>query len=985
MASVIHQVHSSVPGRIRYEIPSLRQRPELIANVEGRLKSTRGVKAARGNPHSATLLILFDPAQADTWPRVLAESLGVATNAIEQAAPRTGLTRSAKKATNGNTDTPVWHTMSLEELCRRVQAQHDGLSAEEAAKRLERDGANELEAHRQRSRLEIAFAQVSSTPVILLAVSAVVSALTGSVIDSVAILAVVGVNAVLGYKMERGAERTIAALAQHAEQNACIVRDGSTRERPAREVVVGDVLLLRAGSIVSADARMLECAGLAIDESSLTGESEPIEKNEAICGDAETPLGDRTNMVYRDTLVTRGEGKAVVVAIGGQTEIGRIQSLAGGVEARQTPLQIQLDQLGNQLAIGAGAACLATMGVGLLRGQALLPLVRTAVALGVAAVPEGLPTVAIATLAQGVSDMRKRHVLVRKLAAVEALGSTQILCVDKTGTLTQNRMSVVAVQAGLRDYEMRDGSLVPREGTGDSSERPAELEAILRIGVINNEVVVAVASGDDAARTLEGSSTEKALIQLALDVGIDVEALRNEFPVQATQLRAEDRKYVVTRHDGQAGPLIAVKGSPSEVLALCSCLLQDGKSRPLTDEDRQRIEKENARMAEQPLRVLGYAQLERDVAVENLPQELVWIGLVGMHDPPRRNVGELVASLDQSGVRMIMMTGDQGATAEGVAQQIGIHGEHGVQVVDATELQSTNASEMRALAEKTDVFSRVSPAHKLDIVRALQDAGFVVAMTGDGVNDSPALKAADIGVAMGKSGSVAAREVADLVLEDDELSSLVTAIREGRTIYENIRKAVRFILATNASEILFTFASVASGLGEPLSPFQLLWINLITDIFPELALAVQPPERDVLARPPRDPKRPMLNAADLRRIGMESALLTAGAFAASAMTGGAATTRARTVGFTTLVYGQLLHAVTSRSETHGLFDREGLPSNPWLASTIVGSAAAQLAICTVPSLRGLFGLAALTSGDWMRVAAGALTPMLVNEAAKKLR
>lgn len=1023
--NVIWQVHASVAGRIRYHVPALRERPALAAKLEQMLRDTRGVQAARSNPRTATLLICFDATQAkDAWKLALAELLHVPVRALDQTPPTRpesalerravetaervyaklatlpanargawqhaidGLVpqretngharaRSQSPAANGGDEqAPRWHTLKLDDIFSRIDARAEGLASNQASQRLERDGKNEIEAAKQRTALQIALEQFASTPVAMLGASALLSAVTGSFLDSVAILSVVGVNAAIGFAMERGAERTISALAQPLDQTASVLRDGRPHEITMAEVVVGDTLVLQSGVLIAADARVLEAHRLMIDESSLTGESEPAEKTTDPIDEPDTPLGSRTNMLFRGTLVAAGSGKAIVVATGPRTELGHIHRLAGGVEQRRTPMQEQLDRLGQQLAIGAGAACLGVIGVGLLRGQPPVSLLRTAVSLGVAAVPEGLPTVAMATLARGVSHMRAERVLVRKLAAVETLGATQVVCVDKTGTLTRNRMTVVALQAGLRSYQLQDGKLAG-ENAGADSNMPPEIEALLRIGVINSEVTVEEKSG---ALELEGSSTERALVQLGLDFALDVDALRESHPVRSTKQRAEDRPYVAALHDADGGgQLLTVKGSPSQVLALCRHVLQGGQTRELSDDDRRAIERENERMAAQPLRVLGCAQLDRSVDLDEIPTELVWLGLVGMEDPPRKGVAEVLSAFREAGVRAIMMTGDQGSTAEGVARQVGLGSNDHVEVVDAMELESAEPDQIRQLVARADVFARVSPAHKVHLVRALQDAGFITAMTGDGVNDSPALKAADIGVAMGASGANAAREVADLVLEDDELSQLVTAMREGRTIYGDIRKAVRFILATNSSEILFTFACVASGLGEPLTPMQLLWINIMTDIFPELALAVQPAESDVLSRPPRDPKRPMFTQQDLAWTGLEGAAIAAGALAVHLSGQG------RGLGFTTLVFAQLLHALSARSEERGLFGSEPIPSNRWLAGTLAGSAAVQLAVTTVPPLRTLFGLTPLRLGDWARVASGALGPFLFNEALKLKR
>lgn len=1015
-AAIIRPLHTRAPGRVRYEVPAFRRRPEYVSEVERVLRDVPGVREARGSARTGTLLIYYDlAAPRGAWMAALAVLLGSSAEELEFESPATHAhlatlrqraheARSSWHALRGelrfsrahdaarvapaqpelpasSPDEQAFHACTLAEVLTRAEAAPDGLASDEASARLLRDGPNAIAAAARRSELRIFADQLASTPVAMLGASAVLSAATGGIGDAVAILAVVGINAGIGYATESGAERTIAALTQVPQQTVKVWRDGKLGELALDQIVCGDVLELHAGIFVAADARVLAAHDLTIDESSLTGESLPVLKQHDAELDAATPLADRSNMVYRGTLVTGGSGSAVVIATGARTQLGHIQALAGAVEQRDTPMQRQLEQLARQLAIGAGAACLGMLGVGFLRGNALLPLVRTAVSLGVAAVPEGLPTVAMTTLALGLARMRDEHVLVRQLAAVETLGATQVVCLDKTGTLTVNRMTVVAAESDLALLRVSHGEFL--DEAGQVVRATESIRALLEVAVLCNEVELADESG---VTVLRGSPTESALVQLALDAGLDVAALRARHPQRAMQRRAQARNYMSTLHDAEDGSLLAVKGRPSEVLALCAHTLRAGQRVPLGEDERARVERNNERMAGRALRVLGFARLERAAPHEEQPSELVWLGLIGMEDPPRDGVKEVLARFRTAGVRAIMITGDQSATAQAVGRQIGLGTGDRLEIVDSTRLDSVAPEVLGALAERADVFSRVSPAHKLHIVRALQQRGFVVAMTGDGVNDGPALKAADIGIAMGAGGSVAAREVADLVLEDDELRTLIRAIEQGRTIYDDIRKAVRFILATNLSELLFTFTAVASGVGEPLTPIQLLWINLLTDIFPELALASQPPEADVLSRPPRDPHRPMFTRADLLQTGLEGTAITTGAFAAylSTLRGGGVV-QARTVGFSTLLLAQLLHAFSARSETHGIFDRTHVAMNRWLPVAVGGTALLQLVVSLAPPLRTLLGVVPLGPREWGKVALGSVTPFLFNEAAKRVR
>jgi Ca2+-transporting ATPase len=968
--------------------------------VEHALKQVPGVRDVRANSITGTVLLRFTPeGSSETYQAALREVLfqvdptaAQPTEAEERHTLRVDELMKrvwrrpkqlAAEPKNGHsTPSPsVWHTLSISEVCDIVSAdRRRGVTSDEARRRLESDGKNALTPPPKRSELGILVDQLKSTPVLMLAGSAVLSAATGGASDAVAILAVIAMNATIGYVTESGAERTIASLSRSPAAFAPVLRDGKVQQVPSELIVRGDLLVLTAGVFLSADARLVEAEELTVDESSLTGESVPVLKDISSLVNEDAPLGERLPMVYRGTLVTGGSGLAIVVATGDMTEIGRIQTLASSVESHETPMQKQLDTLGQQLAIGATVACGVTLGVGLLRGEQLLPMFRTAVSLAVAAVPEGLPTVAITTLALGLSRMRKQHVIVRELSAVETLGAVQVVCVDKTGTLTVNRMTVTALQVGLDNYNFRAGSMTNHDDEPASPDA-ADLDWMLRVGVLCSEVGISRQKG---VFVLTGSSTEIALVQMAIDAGCDVESLRATHPCKAILRRSQSRNYMATQHDQDAGPLRAIKGQPFEVLSMCTSYMQGGQRIPLTDGDRARIENDNERMAGHALRVLGFAFSDQPSGQEDNPRDLIWLGLVGMQDPPREGVGDVIELFRRAGVRTVMITGDQSATAQAVGKQVRLAQEGHIEIVDSTRLDRIEPAVLSALAQRAHVFARVSPAHKLQIVTALQRAGLVVAMTGDGVNDSPALRAADIGIAMGGGGTTVAREVADVVLEDDDLMELITAIEQGRTIYDDIRKAVHFILSTNLGEILYTFTCVASGLGDPLTPMQLLWINLLTDVFPELALAVQPPETDVMARPPRDPARAMFTRNDLSRIGLEGTVITAGALGAYlwARSRSGPGAHAGTVGFTSLTLAQLLHAWSTRSETHTIFDREHLASNKWLPIAVGGTMVLQVLANLVPGLRRLLGTVPLSPADWGVSLTAAIIPFLINELTK---
>ena len=734
---------------------------------------------------------------------------------------------------------------------------------------------------------------------------------------------------------------------------------------------------------------------------------------EAVQGEPlpEVALADRTNMVYMGTLVTGGQGLALVVATGRFTEIGQIQTLVGESQTPETPMEQQLNAMGSQLVLISGAVCGLVFVIGLLRGYGFLQMLKSSISLAVAAVPEGLPTVATTTLGLGLRRMRKYNVLIRHLEAVETLGSVQTICMDKTGTLTMNRMSVVMINVGMRRIHLEKEQFKQGEEVLNPYVWP-ELLQLVHISVLCNESEVSpllpdadffqqktrevqgkgLAVFQNGSVLVSGSPTENALIHLALAAGVNIPSLREQFPVEKTALRTETRNYMITLHrtsqDGRQ--VAAVKGSPLEVLALCDHWMRDGERLPLTEEDRLELEMENERLAGKALRVLAvaYAQLPDGADFLEDPDavgDLTWLGLVGMGDPVRDGVKELIAQFHTAGIDTVMITGDQSATAYAIGRSLKLNRGEDLEILDSSNLANMEPELLEALAEKVQVFARVSPAHKLQIVQALQRAGRVVAMTGDGINDGPALKVADIGVAMGKTGTDVAREVADVVLEDDRLETMIIAVKQGRTIYNNIRKSIHFLLATNMSEIMVVFTSLAAGLGEPLNAMQLLWINLISDIFPGLALAMELPEPDVLTRPPRDPKEPIVRPQDFKKILIESGVLSAGALTAYGygLVRYGRGPQANTLAFMSLSIGQLLHAFSCRSDHIGIFSKEKLPPNRLLTQALAGSLLLQGATLFLPGLRSLLQLSPIGLTDVLVIGSTAVAPLLINEAAKK--
>ncbi len=1000
-------VHAQVPGRVRLRLRGLYRDEAACQRVRDAMAASEAVRLESISSLTGTLLVRYPPGQpierilhdlAERLSGLIEAHAAPEPNSLRRLANPRLPPRPATPAANAPAREPAhrssnpalpaaarsasrWHVLSAPEVLAQQQVDLGrGLDAAQVAERRARYGPNVLPQAQRRSALAIFLSQFDSLPVLLLGASALLSAATGGLADAAVILGVVLINAGIGYATESQAERIIDTLTAAPRPPVPVLREGRVQQVPAAEVVPGDVVLLTPGCMVPADARVVHARELRVDESALTGESLPVAKTAQALATEALPLAERSNMVYMGTAVTGGSAVAVVVATGAATELGLIQALVGATRPPETPMQRQLDRLGNQLVWVSLAICGGIFLVGLARGYGFLPMLRAAISLAVAAVPEGLPTVATTTLALGLRDMRRKHVLIRRLSAVETLGSVQVICLDKTGTLTQNRMAVLAVWVGGERLAVHDGLFVAARGRVAPADSLA-LQQLLQVAVLCNESRI---NGGTTSLSLDGTATENALLAMAVAAGMDVAAVRARHPLIRTQYRSEGRAWMATWHAAPAGErLVAVKGSPEQVLALCRWVQVDGEIAEITPEYRDQVRLENERMAGEALRVLGFAYGRGDGEVE--ADGLIWLGLAGMADPIRAGTRELIALFHQAGIKTVMITGDQSATAYAIGKQLDLAGGEELEILDSTRIEAIDPELLSALAERVEIFSRVSPAHKLQIVQALQRAGRVVAMTGDGINDGPALKAADIGVAMGAGGTEVARSVADVVLEDDELQTMILAVAQGRTIYANIRKSIHYLVSSNLSEIGLIFTAIALGLGQPLNTMQLLWINLLTDVFPALALSMEPPEPDVLRRPPRDPQEPIIRRQDLGRYGMEAAALTVGSLAAygyGLMRYGPGP-QAGILAFMTLTLGQLLHALSCRSDTHGLFGPERLPENRWLTAAVAGSAALQASTVLLPPLRSLLGTTLPMPADLLVVGAATGLPYLAIEASKQ--
>ncbi|MDJ0591722.1 MAG: HAD-IC family P-type ATPase [Pleurocapsa sp. MO_226.B13] len=978
---LVQTLHDRVPGRVRYKVRGLKGSRNLQQYLEFKLSNRSGIDRIQVSSWSGNILILFTK---EHNPQTIASSIATIVEEYRQQPQKAIALIKNCSATTSQSSTLLalesWHLQETTAILTKFEtSKESGLSLEKVQNNLQKYGANVLAESEPRSGLSIFIDYFKSVPVALLTLAAGLSVVTGGIIDAVVIMGVVVINAILGYATESQSERIIHSLKSLVNPSAWTIRASKVTKIDSPEIAVGDILVLKPGSYVAADARLIEAERLSIDESALTGESIPVLKTAQTLTGEDVPLAERVNMVYRGTLVTGGQGLAVVVATGQLTEMGRIQTLVGKTTVPQTPMERQLDRAGGQLVLLSSGVCSLVFALGLMRGYGVVQMLKTSISLAVAAVPEGLPTVATTTLALGIGKMRRHNVLIRRLDAIEALGSVQTICLDKTGTLTANQMSVVELCIDRQRIEVTDGQFLDA-GEPFNPYGCEELLKLIHVSILCNESKVN--NHHNGKYIINGSATENALMQMAIAVGIDVLELRGKYPRLEINHRSEERNFMRTIHVVQESQkLVAVKGSPTEVLELSSWRLEQGKQIPLTEADRQAIEAENERMAGKALRVLGTAYAYIDNAEDS--ESLIWLGLIGITDPIRHGVKDLMGSFHQAGIKTVMITGDQSPTAYAIGKELNLSQGRPLEILDSTHLTHLDSEVMKGLCDRVQVFARISPVHKLQIVQALQQAGKIVAMTGDGVNDAPALKAAEVGIAMGHAGTDAAREVADVVLEDDRLETMIIAVSQGRTIYNNIRKSVHFLLSTNLSEIMVMLLANGVGLGQPLNAMQLLWLNMVTDIFPGLALALEAPEPNVLQVPPRSPETPILNSQDFQRIVVESSVLSVSTMAAYGY--GIArygiSPHASSIAFMSLVTGQLLHALSCRSTKP--LNKIQLPPNHYLTSALGGSLTLQLLCLVIPGLRNLMKVTPLNMLDGVVIGNSALLPLLFNEATKK--
>lgn len=879
---------------------------------------------------------------------------------------------------------------SIENVVKELKSDVDnGLTKEEADKRIKEFGENQLKEKETRGILQMFFDQFKDFLILILIAASVISILVGEVKDAVIILAIVILNAVLGVFQENRASNALKALKNMAAPQAKVLREANLEKIPSSDLVPGDIVLLEAGDYIPADLRLIESVNLKIEEAALTGESVPVEKFADEIVDKDAGIGDRVNSAFMSTVVTYGRGKGIVVGTGMNTEIGKVATMLESVGEEQTPLQKKLNQLGKLLGIVCLAICSIIFILGLIRGQEILTIFMTSVSLAVAAIPEGLPTVVTVVLALGMQKMIKRNAIMKTLGAVETLGSTTVICSDKTGTLTQNKMTVVKVFDGehLWDVSGRGYTTEGEIKNNDNSQinTSPSLEMLLKGGVLCNDSLIKKGEND-----IIGDPTEGALVVLGAKGGYLKETLLKEMPRIGEIPFDSDRKLMTTYHQQNDDIIMFTKGAPDIVLSKCKYIYLNGEAVEITDEHKKVIAEKNNDFAKEALRVLAISfkmpeKVNKDTKEEN---DLIFLSLVGMIDPPREEAKKAVSVCKKAGIRVVMITGDHKTTGAAIGKALGII-EKDEEAIDGKEIDALNDEELRKKVKYVNVFSRVSPEHKVRIVKAIKDNGEIAAMTGDGVNDAPALKQADIGIAMGITGTDVAKEAADMILTDDNFASIVDAVEEGRTIFSNIRKFVGFLLSCNIGELLLIFVAMILGFEVPLLPIHLLLINLITDAFPAFALGVEPKEDGIMDQPPRDPKEAIINKKMAIAVGIQSVFLASAAllsfyYALNRFPGENSLAIARTYCFITLVVGELLRAYSARSDNKMIFKMR-IFSNKYLNLSVLGSLALLFAIVYIPALQLVFSTLPLSFNSLIIALLFAIIPAIGGELSKSFK
>lgn len=873
-----------------------------------------------------------------------------------------------------------WHSKEAEEVLTELKTSEEGLSDAEAARRLAEDGYNRLRSRPPKTVLQMLKEQITDPMVLILIGAAVLSAVLREWTEAAVIFLIVVLNAVISIVQEKSAQTSLAALKQMGAPTARVLREGEESVIPASELVAGDIVFLSDGDMVPADIRLLDSANLKIQEASLTGESVPSEKDAEERPEENCPLGDRVNMAYMSSVVTYGRAEGVVVATGMNTEMGSIAEMLDDQDTLDTPIKRKLNTVGKTLTVIGLIVCAVIFVIGALYDRPLIPQLLVAISLAISIIPEGLPATATIVMALGVQRMAKQNALIRRLPAVETLGNATVICSDKTGTLTLNKMTVTEISTGknLKSGMTENLSDCAGRETADAAKR----DFVLAAALCND------ASFDpDREGEIIGDPTEGALIQMVRCFGLDHEDLEEKYPRLFEQPFDSDRKRMTTVHQIGKDLKAFTKGAVEEMLPLCDRILTEQGERAMTEEDREKIAGICLEMSERALRVLGFAEK----IIENVPEDdeenlefgMTFIGVAGMIDPPRKEVAEAVRTCRGAGIRTVMITGDHKATAIAIAKELGIYTE-GNRVISGEDLNCMSDEDLDSVVKEVTVFSRVSPADKLRIIQSLRRTGEVAAMTGDGVNDSPALKAADIGVAMGVTGTDVAKEAADMILLDDSFNTIAYAIKEGRRVYRNIQKVIQFLLVGNIAEILTLFVATVFNWDAPLLAVHILWVNLATATLPALALGVDPASRNIMKHPP-------VKTGTLFEKNLVKNVITQGIFVA-AMTilaywigvGSGGHSAGMTMAFCVLAFSQMLRAFNQRSNTEPIWVRaEGI--NPWLIVTFCVSAVLMAGILLIPAFRGMFSLTLPDAGQWAVIAVLSLLSVVQVEVVKWFR
>lgn len=870
----------------------------------------------------------------------------------------------------------LWHTEGVDEVYGILETSAAGLSDTEADRRLMRDGRNELRSKPAKTILQMLRTQIVDVMILILIGAAVFSAVLQEWTEAVVIFTIVVVNAVIGIAQEKKAQSSLDALRSMSAPTARVLRQGEERMIPASELVAGDIIFLSDGDIVPADVRLIDSANLKVQEAALTGESVPAEKNASAILPADCPLGDRCNMAYTSSIVTYGRAMGVVVATGMDTEVGSIAGMLDAQEELDTPLKQKLDKVGKALTVLGLIACILVLIIGVFYDRPVIPQLLLAISLAISVIPEGLPATATIVMALSVQRMARKNALVRNLPAVETLGNATVICSDKTGTLTLNKMTVTQIAV---DNDFKHAAATPVDGA--ASRHPAIYRSLLYAAALCND-----ASFDpDREGEVIGDPTEGALIYMSKAFGVDHDELEKEYPRRFEQPFDSDRKRMTTVHRIDGEWTAYTKGAVDEMLPLCTHILTSDGVRPITDEDKANIHDLCHSMSNNALRVLGFAErllAELPAEGDDVESGMTFIGAAGMIDPPRREVAESVRTCRGAGIRTIMITGDHKITAVAIARELDIYRD-GDTVITGDELHSMDDDQLDEALKTTTVFARVSPADKLRIIQGLRRDGEVAAMTGDGVNDSPALKVADIGVAMGITGTDVAKDSSDMILLDDSFTTIAYAIKEGRRVYRNIQKVIQFLLVGNIAEILVLLTATAFNWDAPLSGVQILWVNLATATLPGLALGIDPASKNIMKHKP-------VKSGTLFEPDMVRRVLTQGAFLAimtltaywigTEMSGH---TAGQTMAFCVLAFSQMLRAFNQRSNTEPIWIRaEGI--NPWLIVTFFASLALMLCILLIPFMQHVFSLTLMSSAQWMIVAGLSVMSVVQVEIVKMI-